>query len=168
MDAKPTSPIPTATTPFNEAILTNPPANFNAVKHANVALVQLIQSEQPLTSPAKKYVKFLTHCYECTHSENHILHCENKGLKSAMGHRERNLGGKRKAIDGEHLLTRLEILSTVVDAEKVTHSRVQKKRVRPRKQSPRGKKEVIEESSEESDGTDEELAEMFDCIRVET
>jgi len=32
---------------------------------------------------------------------------------------------------------------------------------------PGGKKEALEESSEESDGMDEELAEMFDRIRVE-
>ena len=44
---------------------------------------------------------------------------------------------------------------------------MQKRKVMPRKRGPRGKKAVVEESSEESDGTDEELAEMFDCIRVE-
>jgi len=166
-EVKPTSPVPTATTPFNEAVLTDSPANFNAVKHANVALVQLVQSQQPLTSPAKKYVKFLTQCYERTHSENRILHCENEGLKAARGCSGRPLSGKRKAIDGEHLLTRPEILGAVTDSEKVTQSRVQKRKVMPRKRGPRGKKEVVEESSEESDGTDEELAEMFDCIRVE-
>jgi hypothetical protein len=84
-----------------------------------------------------------------------------------MGRRGRPLSGKRKAIDGEHLLTRPEILGAVTDAEKVTQNRVQKRKVIPKKRGPRRRKEVIEESSEESDGTDEELAEMFDCIRVE-
>ena len=84
--------------------------HFNAVKHENEALAQLVQSDQPLTSPAEKYIKFLRQYYERTHSENRILHCENEGLKAATGRRGRNLSGRRHAIVGEHLVTTPEIL----------------------------------------------------------
>ena len=42
----PTPPI--SATPFNEAVLTNSPADFNATQQANAALVQLVQTEQHL------------------------------------------------------------------------------------------------------------------------
>jgi hypothetical protein len=70
-----------------KAALTDSPANFHAVKHTNVTLVQRVQSEQALTSPV------LTQCYERTHSENCFLHCENEGLHAIDG-RGRNLNGK--------------------------------------------------------------------------
>ena len=157
----------TAITPFNETVLTNSPANFSAVQQANTALVQLVESKQPLSSPAKNYVGFLTQCYERTHSENRILRCENEHLKEAMGRRGRVLSGKRGAIDGKHLVTTPEILNSVKEAEKVTQIRSEKRGSKPKKQAPRAKKEVIEEFSEESEESDEELIEMFDCIRVE-
>jgi DDE superfamily endonuclease/Tc5 transposase DNA-binding domain/helix-turn-helix, Psq domain len=161
------SPPHISTTPFNEAVLTNSPANFNAVQYANAALVELAQSKQPLSSPAKNYVGYLTQCYERSHSENRILHCENERLKASMGRRGRVLSSKRRAIDGKHLMTTPDILGSVREAEKETQIRVQKRGQKSKKRGPKGKREVIEESSEESDATDEELAEMFDCIRVE-
>lgn len=167
MEVDQASPAPTATTPFNETVLTNSPANFKAVQQANAALVQLAQSKQSLSSPAKNYIGYLTQCYERTHSENRILHCENERLKESMGRRGRVLSGKREAIDGKHLMTTPDILNSVKEAEKVTQIRSQKRGPKPKKRGPRAKKEVIEESSEESEATDEELVEMFDCIRVE-
>ena len=167
-EVNPASPPPISTTPFNDAVLTNSPANFNDVQHANAALVHLVQSRQPLPSPAKNYVGYLTQSYERTHSENRILHRENEHLKESMGRRGRVLSGKRQAIDGKHLMTTPEILSSVMKAEKLTQLRTQKRDEKSKKRGPRGKKEVVEEYSEESDATDEELAEMFDCIRVET
>jgi len=81
-----------------------------------------------------------------------------------MGHRGRVLSGKRQAIDGKHLMTIPEILGSIKGAEKLTQLRTQKRDGKFKKRGLRGKKEVVEESSEESDVTDEELAEMFDCI----
>src|SRR3954469_10752666 len=66
---------PISTTPFNDAVLTNSPANFNAVQHANAVLVHLVQSRQLLPSPIKNYVGYLTQSYEHTHLENRILRC---------------------------------------------------------------------------------------------
>jgi hypothetical protein len=78
------------------------------------------------------------------------------------------LSGKRQAIDGKHLMTTPEILGSIKGAEKSTQLRMQKRDGKSKKRGLQGKKEVVEESSEESDATDEELAKMFDCIRVET
>ena len=72
------------------------------------------------------------------------------------------MSGKRQAIKGKHVMMTPDILGSVAEAVKVT--RVQKRRVVSRKRGAGGKKEVIEESSEESEGAEEELDAMFDCI----
>jgi hypothetical protein len=40
-------------TPFNDAVLTNSPADFNATQQENAALVRLVETEQHLPSPVK-------------------------------------------------------------------------------------------------------------------
>jgi hypothetical protein len=40
-------------TPFNDAVVTDSPVDFNAVKQANDAFHTLIESGEPLPSPAK-------------------------------------------------------------------------------------------------------------------
>jgi hypothetical protein len=60
-------------TPFNEAVLTNSPVDFNAVKQANDALNSLIQSGERLPSPAKKYVGHCTKSIMRLHARNTIL-----------------------------------------------------------------------------------------------
>ena len=112
--------------------MTNSPANFNAVQHANAVLVHLIQSRQPLPSPAKNYIEYLTQSYEHTHLENRILYYENEYLKESMGHRGRVLSGKRQAIDGKHLMTIPEILGSIKGAEKLTQLQTQKEMGSPK------------------------------------
>jgi hypothetical protein len=47
---------PTPTNPFNDAVFTNSPVNFNDVRRANMALHDMIASGNPISSPAKKYI----------------------------------------------------------------------------------------------------------------
>src|SRR5271169_6406493 len=48
------------TNPFNDAVLTSSPVDFNDVQKANIALNNMIRSGNPIATPAKKYVIFLT------------------------------------------------------------------------------------------------------------
>ena len=50
--SRPSTPQDTATA-FNEAVFTDSPADFNAVQRVNVALNSLLDSNEPLPSPAK-------------------------------------------------------------------------------------------------------------------
>ena len=50
------SPPRPITTPFTDAVLTSSPLDISAVRVANAALNQLIQSGEPLPTPAKQYV----------------------------------------------------------------------------------------------------------------
>src|SRR5271154_2930098 len=50
--SRPSTPQDTLTA-FNEAVFTDSPADFNAVQRANVALNSLLDSNEPLPSPAK-------------------------------------------------------------------------------------------------------------------
>src|SRR5208282_4042164 len=56
-------------TPFNETVFTDSPADFNAVQRANVALNALLDSDEPLPTPAKKICPSchtVTHAPSCT------------------------------------------------------------------------------------------------------
>ena len=96
--SRPSTP-PNPLTAFNEAVLTDSPADFNAVKEANDALNTLISSGAPLPSPAKKYVSHCTRSIMRLHARNTILEQENADQKAILQARKRNLSGKRRVID---------------------------------------------------------------------
>ena len=72
---------PNASTPFNEDVLTDSAIDFNAVKKANDALSTLIESSEPLSSPAKKYVCHCTMSIMCLHVCNTVLEQKNEEPK---------------------------------------------------------------------------------------
>src|SRR5271170_2911375 len=88
--SRPSTP-PNPLTPFNEDVLTDSPANFNAVKEANDALNTLIKSGAPLPSPAKKYVSHCTRSIMRLHARNTILEQENANQKAILQARKNNL-----------------------------------------------------------------------------
>src|SRR5579862_168007 len=58
---------------FNHIVLTNSPANFNAVQQANNVLNIFLKSSEPLPSPVKKYVSHCTRSIMCLHVCNTIF-----------------------------------------------------------------------------------------------
>jgi DDE superfamily endonuclease/Tc5 transposase DNA-binding domain/helix-turn-helix, Psq domain len=164
-ESRPSTPNPL--TPFNETVLTDSPVDFNAVKQANDALNTLIESGESLPSPAKKYVGHCTRSILRLHARNTILEQENADQKAILQARKRNLSGKRKVIDGKHLMTGAELVG-IREAQEVT-----KQRKAPKKRGGKGtgKSKAKKESSDESDAyvdvTDDEAVEIFDCIEVE-
>jgi len=160
-----TPPIPT--TPFNETVLTSSPIDVNAVREANTALIHLIDSSNRIPTPAKDYVRCLTRSTERLHALNTILEREKEELKTVVGARKRRLSGKRRVIEGKHVVTAAEILKDIQEAEIVTRERKAKKGRAQRKREYKARKESIDESEEEPELSEGEEMEIFDCIEVE-
>src|SRR5271169_2288994 len=144
--SRPSTP-PNSPTSFNHAVLTDSPTDFNAVYEANVALNTLLESGNLLPSPAKKYVGHLTRGYMRLHARNIIVEQENAEQKAILQARKRNLSGKRRVIDGKHLMTGAELIG-VRKAQEVT-----KQRKAPKKGTAKrtGKSKAKKESSDESE-----------------
>jgi hypothetical protein len=64
---------PISTNPFNDAVLTSSPVDFNDVQTANIVLNGMIASGNPISTPAKKYVTFLTKNVERLQAVNTII-----------------------------------------------------------------------------------------------
>ena len=119
--SRPSTP-PNPLTPFNEAVLTDSPVDFNAVQQANVALNALLESGNPLPTPAKKYVRCLTRSVMRLHARNTIVEQENMDQKALLQASKCQLSGKRQVIDGKHLMMGAELIG-VQAAQEVTKQR---------------------------------------------
>ena len=160
-----TPPIPQ--TPFDDMVLTSSPIDFNAVHQANVALNSLIVSGDRMTTPAKTYVRCLTRTVERLHALNTIIQHENEEMKSIANNRKHRLSGKRKAIDGKHVMTATELLG-IQEAEKVTKARKTKHNRKKRcKKGLQVREESSDEPEAEFDDSGDEAVESLDCIEVE-
>jgi len=144
-----------------------PPNDYNAVHQANVALNTLIESGQPIPTPAKKYVNCLTRHVICLHTHNSLAEKENKEHKALNSSRKRRLSGKRQVINGKHLISAAELVG-VRQAEEATRQRKAPKKVNgKRKRRSEATKESSDESDVSLDMTDDEDVEVLDCIEVE-
>jgi hypothetical protein len=72
---------PSSDVSFHDAALTSSPNDFNATTNASAKSVELVNIEQPLSTPAKRFVTCLTCGYECIHTEKCLLQRENEDLK---------------------------------------------------------------------------------------
>ena len=154
-------------THFNEAVLTDSPSDYNAVHHANIALNALLENNNPLPIPAKKYVGHLSRSVMRLHARNTIIEKENIDQKAILQSRKRQLSDKRRVIDGKHLMTATELIG-IREAEEATKQRkVLNKGKGKRKGKCKAKKESSDESEADSYITDDEDVEILDCIEVE-
>lgn len=80
-------PIPT--TPFNDAVFTSSPIDFNDVRTANITLNDMIASGNPISTPAKKYVTYLTKNVERLQVVNTIVQYKKKQLKAHVHGKKR-------------------------------------------------------------------------------
>ena len=88
---------------------------------------------------------------------------EHNKLKVDVTKRKTILNGKRKIIDRKHILTSVELLSGIKEAEKMT----KKRRKNGGKKGKRTASKVAEECTEESEASQDEEVFVFDCIEVE-
>ena len=157
-----------STTPFNESVLTSSPLDMNAVHRANIALCAELDSGLPLSSPAKKFIKCQGRSHERLYASNSILKHENEAKDAVIRSRKRALSGKRKSIDGKHVMT-VDELHGIQEAEAVTKKRRASSRMATRGRKPKQnrKKQSIELEEEFSSTSDEAELQIFDCITVE-
>lgn len=153
--------------PFNEAVLTDSPADFNAVQRANVALNALLASNMPLPSPAKKFVRHVTRSHMRLQARNTILEQENAAQKAVLEGRKRQLSGRRQVIDGKHLMTGTELVGLQKAQEATKQRKAPKKGTQKRNTRSKVEKESNDESEADSYVTDDEEVEVLDCIEVE-
>jgi hypothetical protein len=164
--SRPSTP-PNLLTPFNEAVFTDSPVDFNAVQRANVALNTLLDTNKPLPTPVKKFVRHVTRSHMRLHARNTILEQENMTQKAVLEGRKRQLSGKRRVIDGKHLMTGAELVG-VREAQEVTKQRkAPKKGTRKRNTRSKVKKESSDESEADSYVTDDGDGDLLDCIVIE-
>jgi len=101
------------------------------------------------------------------HARNTIIEKENVDQKAILQSRKCQLSGKRRVIDGKHLITAAELIG-IREAEEATKQRkVLNKGKGKRKGKCKAKKESSDESEADSYIADDEDAEILDCIEVE-
>ena len=135
------SPPPATMTPFTEVVLTSSPLDINAVRVANMVLNQLIQSGEPLPTPAKNYVRCVIRSSERLYAAKTLLEKEKEELQAVVTARKQRLSGKRKAIRDASLITMVGILNDVREAEAETRRRGVKKQKKSKKRGSKISKE---------------------------
>jgi hypothetical protein len=155
---------PPATTPFNSNVLTSSPIDINAVRAANVTFNELVDTGNPLPSDARQYAKYLTRVSERSHASKTILRRELEDRNQVLTARKARLSGKRQVTRGKHVLTTLEILKDVKDAEQATKKR---KVGAAKKAESRDSKAMGESSSDSEESTTHREIEIIDCIEVQ-
>src|SRR5271154_1723554 len=108
-ESRPSTP-PNLLTPFNERVFTDFLADFNAVQRANVALNSLLDSNKPLSTSAKKFVRHVTRSHMRFHTRIIVLEQENANQKAILQDRKRSLSDKKLVIDEKHLMTGEELV----------------------------------------------------------
>jgi len=156
------SPHIESTTPFKDSVLTSSPLNNNEVRIANAALLQELTIGGALSTPARNYAKKVVKRSERVQARNVIIEEEHMKLKAAVTRRKAILSGKRKVIDGNHILSTLEVLHGVQDAAKNT----KEKKSTGTKKRKHEALQVVMESSDESEAIEDESLAILDCIEV--
>ena len=148
-------------------VLTSSPADLNAVRAANKAFTNLLDSGDTISTPAKQYFNYLARTSERNWTRKVILEKEKADLQAVVAVRKTRLSGKRKVIDGETLITTVEKLNGVKAAEKKTQQMGSKRQ----KVVSWGRSKVQKESSDESEVDSDDniggLVEVLDCIEVQ-
>jgi len=159
------SPIPM--TPFNDAVLISSLVDFNVIHQVTIALDTELDSDNPLSTPARKFVKCLGRSIKCLHTSNFILQHENEKQKAVLNNRKHNLSGKRKTIDDKHMTINEELIE-VQWAEQMMDQRKEKKKITASSQyRSKMRKESNDVSKEEFDVIEDEEIEILDCIEIE-
>jgi hypothetical protein len=151
------------TTPFKDAVLTSSPLNTDEVRLANAALLSELASGGALSSPARRYAQKVVKRSERVQVRNIIVEEAHNKLMAVVTKRKAILSGKRRVIDGEHVLTTEPILNGLIEDEKAT----KKRKLAGAKRNKIRTKEVAEDSNDELEVSQDESLVILDCIVVE-
>ena len=81
---------------------------------SNSALIDMINSNQPLNTPAKKWVMQLTKSAERLFAGATILERGMNDIQKTISNRKHQASGKRRVIKGQHVMTRPEMLNGIL------------------------------------------------------
>jgi len=166
-ESRTSSSTPIITTPFTEAILTSSPTDINAIYAANMALNQLIQSDEPLPTSTKKYASCVIRSSERLYASKTILEKEKEELQAMTITRKQYLSEKRKTIGDESLITTKRILNGVREAKATTRGKGVKMQKESKKSGSKISKRLSDESKEDSNSNDHGEVEIMDCIEIQ-
>jgi hypothetical protein len=143
--------------PFDNILLDNAAINSIALHSANTALNELLRINQPLHTPARKFIPRLASTTEWLLAEKVISRVELQKSNDLLGARKTRSGGKRLVLKGKIVVSTEEILKLFQEAEAAMAAKAQKSvkpRGRPRKNPvlvPVTPVVILEEREEESD-----------------
>ena len=152
------------TTPFQTSVSTSSPLYNEKVHSANAALLSELSLGDALSTSARNYAQKVIKRSECVQVRNIIIKEEHAKLKEAVTKQKEILSGKRKIIDGKHILMTSGILSDLQEAEEI----IKKRKTTGTKKGQRRTCEIIEESNDESEASQDEPFVILDCIEVES
>ena len=162
VDVRASTPLEFAT-PFKDSVLTSSPLNTEEARLANAALLRELTSGVPLSTPARNYAQKVVKRSERVQARNVIIEQEHDKLRAVVTKRKAILSGKRKVIDGKHILTSELILNGLRETEKQT----KKRKISGTKKGKHRANEVVEDSNDEFEASQDESLVILDCIVVE-
>ena len=128
-----------------------------------MALLSELASGAALSSPARRYAQKVVKRSERVQARNIIIEEAHNKLAAVVTKRKAILSGKRRVIDGEHILTTEPILNGLIEVEKLT----KKRKTAGAKRKKSGASEVVEDSNDELEASQDESLVMLDCIVVQ-
>lgn len=154
----PATPPHSLDTSFDTQLLNSSPPNAVGLHSANSALNEIINTQEPLHTPARNYIYRLTHTTERLRASVSILEKENQELRNVVTARKERKKGKWVTIEGRISLSTFEIHQALAKAERETKAAQERnKKVKRRAPSP---------SSDDLSSASESEQEMEDCIEV--
>jgi hypothetical protein len=151
------------TTPFKPSVLTSSPIYNEDTRSANAALLTELTTHNTLSTPARTYAHCVVRREERSAVRNVIRDEEHEKLKAAVTKRKAILSGKRRIVDGKHILTTPEVHNPLVEWEKT----VKKRKTTTTKKGKRGASEVEQEYIDESEASEDEQLVVLECIEVQ-
>ena len=151
---------------FETSLLNSSPPDATILRKTNTALTTLIETQTPLFTPARKYVRRLTAKTEQLRAENSILKTRLNAATDLLSARQNRKKSKGIALKDQLILTTEQIHQTLTEIDKAEEERKAKKQKRNPK--ARGKRVEIEtEEEDESDSEDYLVPEgILECIEV--
>src|SRR5271169_4472500 len=110
------------TTSFTESIFTSSPLNTDKVREADVVLQSQLAAGSVLSTPLRDYASCVIRRSERQQAQITIIE-QQKNLQTAVTKRKAILSGKRKSIDGKHILTKKEVYLDIEEEERKTKKR---------------------------------------------
>ena len=114
----PQTPTPETFSPFDNPNLNSSPSAIPVTSDANQMLLHLMDTQQPLNTPARKHVHRLTKSLERSFVRHAIVETQNKALTEVLGARKRRESGKRRILKGKHVATKDEVYFPIRGYEK--------------------------------------------------